>query len=482
MKKRIISAILLASLLLSSAACTSDGSGTKDTTDTEAPPPVLPAGIEAQDYDGTVNILMPDWSLYTKCFDPGDDTSNVLNKALFNREIKVENYLGVDITYEHISSIGDYYDMVVAAASTNDDLYQILLSHCIQDNIDMTTGGYLVNMNNMDIDFDTEWFDQSSNEALEVDGKQFFCVNDYMIPDPNVILFNNELIEKNSMESPYDLVREGKWTLDKMIEMSSVVTADNGDGMWDHNDAYGFASGGTWALISFIHGADVRYIEKNADDEYELIFDNEKTYSLMDKLHTLFNGPDAYIFSGAVFDGKAVDDEIPLESGRTLFQIQCFKNFWSIRGVEVDFGILPFPKFDEAQEDYYSLNWSGLMCVPISLDEDSYEMVGDVIELLAYHSEEEVIPAYIEDTLGTKFARDDTWNEMLDYIFDGMVFDPYLCYFGGNESDNYNIFYTPWLMLVERGNNTFASWMATYSPSAERFIADFNEAVKDIEG
>ena len=74
----------------------------------------LPAGIEKQDYDGSINILMPDWSLYLKCFDPGDDMTDVLNKALYNREIKVEEYLGVDITYEHIpEGINYYYDKIV---------------------------------------------------------------------------------------------------------------------------------------------------------------------------------------------------------------------------------------------------------------------------------------------------------------------------------------------------------------------------------
>ncbi len=480
--------MLLAAMVMGFTACNSGDNNTTDTTDTQdttAADIELPAGIEKQDYDGTVNILMPDWSLYTKCFDPGEDMTDVLNKALYDRELKVEEYLGVDITYEHIpEGIGYYYDKIVTAVSTNDDLYQILLAHCIQDNTNMATGGYLVDMNNLDIDFTAEWFNQISNEALEVDGKQFFCINDYMIPDPNVIVFNNDIVKKLSLESPYDLVRNGEWTIDKMIEMSKAVTADNGDSIWNHEDTYGFGTPGGWFLISFIHGADVKFLEKNDAGEFELVFGDDRSYTLMEKLDTLLNGPDTYVFDYRGItepDSAAAEKALPIGSGRSLFSMLSFNLFWSIRNIDTEFGILPFPKLDEHQEGYYSLDWSGLMCVPFSVRESTYEMVGDTIELLAYYSEEEVIPAYIEDTLGKKFARDDNWAEMLEIVFDGIVFDPFLSYFGF-QGDTSNLLYTPSNMLVANKENTFASWMATYGPSSETIIADFNEQIKSIEG
>ncbi len=486
-KKRIISAVLLASMMLSLAACGKDGDSTGDTTGTEstAAPTgnILPAGIEAQNYEGKVNILMPKWSLYTTCFDPGEDMTDILNKALYNREVKVEEYLGVEITYEYVPTIKDYFAPIAAAVATNDDLYQILLSHCIKNNADMITGGCLTDMNNLDIDFTGEWFNSRANEALEVDGKQFFCISDYMIPDPNVIVFNNGIIEKNQLENPYELVREGKWTIDKMTEMASKVTADNGDSVWDNRDTYGFATPDDWFLSSFIHAADVDIIGRNGDGDFEIVFGDERAYSLMEKLDTLFNGPDTYTFHylGLNKDAPEASEALPIENERSLFSILSFSNFWSIRDVDTEIGILPFPKLDESQEEYYSLDWSGLMSVPFSVSEDSYEMVGDVIELLAYYSEEEVIPTYIEDTLGKKFARDENWSEMLGIIFDGIVFDPTLSYFGF-ASGTSKYLYSPDFVLVEGGENTFASFLATNETAAKNAVAEFNDAVKEIDG
>ncbi len=485
MKKRILSALFAAMMLLSVTACNS-GKGNEDdkpSGDTTVATDGLPAGIEKKDYDGTINILMPDWFLYTKCFDPGDDMTDVLNKALYNREIKVEEYLGVDITYEHVPTIMDYYTPVATAISTNDDLYQILLSHCYWQNCDLVINGYLTDMNEFGIDFTADWFNHNANDALEVAGKQFFCISDYMLPDPTVVLFNSRIIEENHLESPYDLVRDGEWTIDKMLEMMKGVTNENGDTVWDHNDTYGFAAPDDWYLTNFIHAADVNIISKNDAGEFELVFDSERAYNLMEKLDSLILGPDTYVFDyqGAQDPGSTfAETALTIDSDRCLFTLLGFSSFWNIRNTTVEFGILPFPKYDENQEDYRALDWSGLMSVPFSVSEDSYEMIGDVIELLAYHSEEEVIPAYIEDTLGTKFARDDNWADMIEIIFDSTVFDPTLSYFGGDKSVN-PLFYTPSGMLVDKDENNFASWIATYKEPANASLQTFNEAVAELD-
>ncbi len=487
MKKRLISAVILASMMLSLAACGTakdPDKNTGDTTpaDTTSEKDLLPAGIEQQNYEGTVNILMPDWALYQNYFDPGDDLTDIMNKALFNRELKVEEYLGVDITYEHVVNIHAVPPALSAAISTNDDLYQIVLNHCINNNATFITNGYLADMNEMDIDFTGEWFNQSANEALDVYGKQYYCVSDYMIPDPNVFLFNKTLIENNHLEDPYQLVRDGKWTLDKLIEMASAVTADNGDTIWDVNDTYGFSCPSTWFNDSFIFGADIPIVEKNDDGDFYLAFDTERAYTFMEKMDTLINGPDTYYFTyqGLYGDVNYIDEILPIQSGRCLFTIYTLNQLHTIRNVETDFGILPFPKLDEEQENYISNDWTGLQCVPMSLSEDLYEMVGDVIELLAYHSEEEVLPTYIDITLGTKLSRDEDSKEMVRLIFDTCTFNAGMNYFGFEVDGPKMIFEVIHNMLYVTGENTLSSWLAKYAPPSDAIIENFNNAVKEL--
>ena len=53
--------------------------------------------------------------------------------------------------------------------------------------------------------------------------------------------FNKKMIVDNNLENPYDLVREGKWTLEKMDKMVRDVSRDlNGNAEYDTDDQYGF--------------------------------------------------------------------------------------------------------------------------------------------------------------------------------------------------------------------------------------------------
>lgn len=486
MKRRIISFLLLASMAMSFAACNSGGNDKKDTTDTKPISSVedtLPAGIEKQNYNGDVNILMPEWGLYKNYFEPGDDLTDIMNKALFERETKIEEHLDVNITYEYVDGgVQDILTYLSSAATTNDDLYQIVLAHCIYPNADLIMGGYLTDMNEMNIDFSADWFNVKTNDSLSTNGMQFFCVSDWNIPDPNMFLFNKEMIKELNLEDPYQLVRDGKWTLDKLSEMASVATTDNGDTIWDVNDTYGFSCPTDWFSASFIFGADIPLVEKNEDGDFYFAFDNERSYTLMEKLDALINGPDTYVFpyGGLYGEAEYVDKALPIESGRCLFTQYTFNQLHTIRNVELDFGILPYPKLDEEQEDYISNDWSGLTAVPISLSEDSYEMVGDVIELFAYYSEEDVIPTYIDVVLGTKLSRDDDSKEMIDLIFDTCIFNAGMNYLGSMPGTK-NALYSVAHMIIDGKQNNLASFLATNGPAAESSIEEFNDAVKALD-
>lgn len=480
MKKRIISALLLMPVILSAAACGTDTekTGGDTTADTEILQNDYPAGIKKQNYDGTVNILMPDWGLFINYFDPGDDMTDIMNKALYNREIKVEDYLGVEITYEHVPTIQDVEPALAVTASTNDDLYQIVLNHCIWRNTSNITNGYLLDMNELDIDFTGEWFNRSGNDALSLYGKQYLCVSDYNLPDPNMILFNKDMAENLGIEDPYQLVRDGKWTIDKMAELASRATQDNGDTVWNVNDTYGFSCPDNWYTASFLFGADIPIIEKNEDGYLYMAFGDERTYTFMEKMDALINSKDTYTFDSRAYDGEAafVDKGLPIESGRCLFTLYTFNKLYTIRDVEIGFGILPYPKLDEEQEQYISNDWAGLTCVPISLYEDSYTMVGDVIELLAYYSAEEVIPTYIDVTLGIKLSRDEESKEMINLIFNTCTFKPGMNYFGLND-----MFFSVHKMLIATGQNNLASFIASNGPALETKINEFNEAVEYLD-
>ena len=64
-----------------------------------------------------------------------------------------------------------------------------------------------------------------------------------------------------------------------------------------------------------------------------------------------------------------------------------------------------------------------MLCIPITASEEDLERTGIVVEAMAAESWKTVFPAYYEHVLGTKLIRDQETREMLDILYDGIVYD-----------------------------------------------------------
>ncbi|MBQ2709207.1 MAG: hypothetical protein IJF67_13150 [Clostridia bacterium] len=483
MKHRILSAALSAFMLASLAACgsspaaadTAEGTTAPEVTDTTAPEVVemLP-DVEKKDYDGAIfNILAPKWGLYKQYFFADEQTGEAMNDAIYERVLMVEEYLGVDITHQLEGTINDVRPKVEAAVMSGDEPYQLVLTHCIQDLGAMVTEELLYDWNTLPgVNLTREYWNQSCNEYLELYGKQYYANSDFMLADPNGVLFNKTMIDEFKLESPFKLVREGKWTIDKMFEMGANVTTDlDGSGTFDLADRYGVTTERDWINCSFLYSSGLRVTE-NADGAFKLNFYNDKMVDMVEKLYRGFiESGDALAFK----QNAKPENGLRMDSGRVLFQIEALVRLSNYRETTVDFGILPYPKLDEAQEGYTTNDWSGLMAIPAAIKNP--EMVGEVCEMLAYYSGDTTIPAYYDLMLGEKLARDTESKEMLELIFDGITYDPAITYLGFS-SYTRNLFYTVPYMIIEQASNHVASWYEQNSKGAEAEIEDFLAAVK----
>lgn len=159
-----------------------------------------------------------------------------------------------------------------------------------------------------------------------------------------------------------------------------------------------------------------------------------------------------------------------ITSDQCLFSIVPLNRAVEYRASEVIFGILPFPKYDETMESYNSLDWSGFLCVPNTITNE--EMVGSVVELLAYYSAETTIPAYYEELLGARLSDAPEDKRMIALIFSNIVVDPGAHFIDSSAgaSHLFNLFYVlPWLPL-QKNSTDFASYYATYKDSAQDFL------------
>jgi len=436
MKRTLIFWLLICALLTGTISCGASEAPSSDTTaapqqtsvDTENDygyvAPDIPAGT---DYKGEeFCIAYPEWSNYNSYYWAESLNGDVVNDACYKRLMACEEQLNIDLTWFAYGYIDNMYAFVEKAVSAGLTDYDMVLTHNNNGCINLVETGLVMDWNTVpNIDWTKPYYDQTIIENFTVDGVLPFLSSDFQLPDLNGIFFNCEMVDSFNLENPYTIVKDGKWTMDKMAEMAAVVTTDlDGNNVFDENDRYGFAAENGWQMASYVTACGQPFVNVK-DGTMRLALEAERSVNLHEKLHNfLYNTGDAFFWAyDAKYDPNRGDGAPPVNfaDGRCLFYQAPLSYFPFMRSSEVDYGILPYPKLDEAQEDYYCLNWAGYMTVPKSVSDPG--RVGHVVEVLSAESCRTVQPAFFEELLGNKIAREPDAVEVLDMMFDSLVCD-----------------------------------------------------------
>lgn len=163
-------------------------------------------------------------------------------------------------------------------------------------------------------------------------------------------------------------------------------------------------------------------------------------------------------------------------NNQVVYSMTTFNTVPKHRDSETDFGILPFPKFSEDQENYghlVSAFHCQFLCVPYFVD--NAEKTSGIVEELAYLGKTTLTPAYYEQTLVGQYVRDDESIEMLDTIFASAMYDIGIYYKIGGLSSSV-------MTMAKSKQNTFASIYDSARASAESDIQQLNETFRELLG
>ena len=89
----------------------------------------------------------------------------------------------------------------------------------------------------------------------------------------------------------------------------------------------------------------------------------------------------------------------------------------------LSFGILPPPKYDERQSDYYSVMGNAFSLYAIINNGTDADMCSAVLECMGSEGYRTISPAIFESAMKIKYAFDDTTSKMYDIIRSGVIFD-----------------------------------------------------------
>ena len=241
-------------------------------------------------------------------------------------------------------------------------------------------------------------------------------------------MFNKDIAEDNGLENIYELVNNKEWTFQKMYDMAKVAVKDlNGNSKMEHDqDVLGTATTGN-SSYCMMYAAGIVITAKNENDVPEYVLDVERavdviplSYSIIGDKNMALNMNTAGGSTDVVENGKTC-----FGNGHALFFQECMQCVIRLRSYDVEFGVVPFPMYNEAQGEYYShMNEvGGMVSVPTSVVGDDLEQIGAVIETMAAYSVDTLTPAYYEISLISKSTRDEESRPMIDLILANRIYD-----------------------------------------------------------
>ena len=459
-----------------------DASADETTAEDERIKPNIP---ESADFGGdTITFLHWYNTAWTETVRQSRDiyaegiTGEAINDAVYNRNVKIEDAYKVKIALQ-LEQSTDIASMVgqqvTAGDSTYDVVYQLLSAAPA-----LIQKSYFHNLFNVpNIDLEKPWWDQNSISSLSTMGILPLVSTSINVNDKDAtaaLAFNKTIASNNQLEDLYTLVREGKWTYDKLTEMAEATYNDsNGDGTMTPDDVYGFL-GGRDVIDSLYHGSGSQFITKNENDEFVFTFGTERDVDVISKGIDIVNSV-WYFNHHAWKDQSDILYRQIFETGHGLFFWMRLDDVTNMRAGDADFGIIPIPKYEEAQDKYYSLvsqHTTGLMSIPITCAGDELSEVGMVLEALAAESHYTLIPEYIETSLKTKNSRDAESADMLDIILNNRVFDPMNVYSFANFGDAI-------MDAADANNKDMASLIKSKEKLVNKSIEKVLKAVSAVE-
>lgn len=440
---------------------------------TEEAAPVIDwtaAGIEAADLGGeNFHFLVQSITSDTHAWfvmAPEETTGEVLNDAIFNRNAKIAELFNITITSEYNDAP---HSLVSKAVAAGDAAYDATL--CYIGNLStIGRNGNLYNWYDLpNINLEAEWWDQSLISQLTLMDQLYVCTGD-ISPALNIrsfaMLFNKDMCTTLGIEMPYQYVLDGTWTVDRFRTYVTDINSDlNGDGVMDYEDRWGFFSEeGNSYMYYCSNGGSVVTVK---GDTAELSFNTPENLELASVAIELTTNKETTLLANQMVNASTLGWTAAsnwFAEGNALIRSTSLEPIpRDFRSLDVNFGIVPYPKLDESQDSYHAMgdNTNGrVIGVPVTSDA---EFVSTVLEVLAAESVSTVSEAFYDRCLDGKIMRDEESAAMLDIIFDNKVFDLGMIFNIGGFKDQMTT-------QEKKGNADVASMFAKIEKSAQKAL------------
>ncbi len=386
------------------------------------------------DYEGEEFLILDidapsAWWLENFEFYTTEQNGEVLNDAIYTRNINIEERYNIKISeYRNLNP----QDVIKKSISADDDTYDICIAK-MSELAKLATAGYLYNFTKIPhVDLEKPWWDHNAVEYFSLAHNLYFMTGDYMLLDKYrvyCILFNKDIAQDYNIGNLYNTVDDGKWTIDLMHTMARAAVKDlNGNSKIDYEDQYGLLSQAYDNFYGMVYGAGNRISVKDREDMPVIEMYTERLTATVEKLIEFICDTDIALFMQDIkgTDRPDIYMATMFEQGQSLFYnalLVCAKMTYQ-NTQDLDFGIIPQPKFDEKQENYLTTTqYTYSTGCGVPRNAGNIDMTGLLLEALSAESMYTTMPAFYEITIKTKYTPDEKAPVMLDMIFDNIIYD-----------------------------------------------------------
>ena len=375
-------------------------------------------------------------------------TGDNVRNAIFERNNNIEDRLNVELKWYGQpgdgSNTSSFVKHVEAQYNNGTQMYDIVIAY--SRTLGLTAvNGYLHNLatitENNYMDLSKPWWPPQLVETVNFGDDYYFISGDmsnnvlYMM---RCVYYNKDLFERYQIESPYQMVYDGKWTLDKMIEISSDRFEElDGNNQPSDDDMYGFVSC-DYICSAFIPGSNLRCIDDNPGDGDVLMispdYGSAKMVKLVNKLGNWLATDSARVHRATVESIETRGNVTgAFKKGRSLLWLGHASNAASLSALNnFNFGLMPVPKYDERQVNYYTGMGNPYSLYGIFVDfrdregqtrNETLSMLTSVLECWASEGYRLTTPEIFEVNMQLKYSEGQDETNMFEYIRSGITFE-----------------------------------------------------------
>ncbi len=395
-------------------------------------------------------ITVMHWQAENSEFEITDVSDNNVDNAIYDRNDQVQRRLNVDLewtmTLGHAGYIENFVKQVEAYANAGSQNVDIIATYSQTMGV-LAIRGYLMDFAKIEdkateenpffINLEKPWWPQQLVETVSFGNSYYFLSGDIstnVLHMMHLLYINKTMFDKLKLEVPYEDVYDGTWTLDKLIKLTTGVYIDS-------DTTPGKSSGDTYGLIGRSYVLDAFYVGSNmhyilSDDENYLAvskdLESAKTVKLVSKLGAMFGSNDWINRKFGEQAGEDIEDISTFAKGRALVVQQhaqvAEKNL--VGKVDFSFGVLPMPKYNEKQVNYYTNVGNPITLYGLFVDLDprgdmdaTLSMMTAVLECWGSEGYRLTTPEIFNVNMQLKYAEDQAETDMFEYVRSGITFD-----------------------------------------------------------